>query len=161
MRQLRAIRARVGTLATIAIGALTLLLLAQAVPYGRSHANPRPTKPVAFVTTHGQRLFTEACGDCHSDLTRWPWYSNVAPMSWLVQNDVNGGRGAFNVSEWDKPQPELGDIVDQVTGGGMPPAQYKLIRSAATLSKGQRSELAAELTRIYKQDPPPAGGGGG
>lgn len=161
MRQLRALRARVGTLATIAIGLVAVLVLAQAVPYGRSHANPHPTKPVAFVSAHGKQLFAAACGDCHSDLTRWPWYSNIAPISWLAQRDVDEGRGALNVSEWDKPQPELGDVVEQITGSGMPPWQFKLTHSDADLSKSQRTELAAELTRMYQRDPPPAGTGGG
>ena len=80
-------------------------------------------------------------------------------MSWLVQRDVDDGRGILNVSEWDKPQPDLGEVLEQVKGGGMPPTQYKLIHADARLSKAERAELAAALERLYRRDPPAATGG--
>src|SRR3954454_5848325 len=158
---MRSLRARVGLVGVIVLGALAVLALSQAVPYGRSHGNPRPTRSARFATLSDKRLFAAACGDCHSDRTRWPWYSNVAPMSWLVQNDVEGGRNNLNVSEWDKPQPDLSEVIGQVKGGGMPPLQYKLIHSGARLSKAERSELVAALMRLYRRDPPTVGGSSG
>lgn len=157
---MRRLRTRIGLIGTILVGGLGLLLLAQLVPYGRSHAQPRATRPVAFPSPRAHQLFVQACGDCHSDRTRWPWYSNVAPMSWLVQKDVDDGRGILNVSEWDKPQPDIGEVVDQIQGGGMPPLQYKLIHGGSDLSKADRAFLARALTRMYERDPPPAGGVG-
>ena len=47
-------------------------------------------------------VLNRACRDCHSHDTRWPWYSNVAPVSWLVIDDVNHGRSHFNYSDWAK-----------------------------------------------------------
>jgi mono/diheme cytochrome c family protein len=156
----RRLRSRIGIAAALGVGALVLLAGAQAIPYGRAHDNPTPTQSVRFPDARSQRLFATACGDCHSDRTRWPWYSNVAPMSWLVQKDVDEGRGILNVSEWDKPQPDIGEVVDKINGGGMPPWQYKLIHGDSDLSKPDRAYLAAALQRMYRQDPPPTRGRG-
>src|SRR5689334_16912639 len=91
---------------------LALLLLIQLVPYGRDHTNPPPTKQVAMPNASQRELFRSACQDCHSYNTDWLWYTNVAPISWLVQSDVNGGRERLNLSAWDRPQPELRDVVE-------------------------------------------------
>ena len=94
-------------------------------------------------------MFAGACGDCHSDHTTWPWYSNVAPVSWLVQKDVDDGRRVFNTSRWDQPQPALGDVVEQTLGSEMPPVQYKLVHGASRLSSAERRTLATGLRRTY------------
>ena len=75
-----------------------------------------------------------SCGDCHSNLTKWPAYSNVAPVSWLVQNDVNGGRSTLNVSEWNRPQDAASDVVEAILGGDMPPSYYTVIHRSASMS---------------------------
>ena len=145
----------------VVLGALGLFLLAQAVPYGRAHADPPTTQALKFDSASTEKLFAGACGDCHSNHTTWPWYTNVAPASWLVQHDVDDGRGVFNVSEWNKPQPEIGDIVEQISSGEMPPLQYKPLHSGARLSSAQKQELITGLTRSYAADPPAATRGGG
>jgi hypothetical protein len=101
----------------------------------------------------------QSCYDCHSNLTKWRWYSNIAPVSWLIQHDVEDGRGALNFSEWDKGQPGLGDLVEKVSSGEMPPTQYTLIHPSASLSSSGQAQLVAALTRLYAGDPPPPGGG--
>lgn len=142
----------------IAIGLVALLALIQLVPYGRSHANPPVTRAVHWDSPATEKLAMGACGDCHSNLTRWRWYSNIAPGSWLVQNDVEGGRNNLNFSEWNREQPELGELTEQVKGGGMPPIQYKLVHPAARLSNSQRDALIRGLRATYAADPPAAGG---
>src|SRR6266513_2741101 len=47
-------------------------------------------------------ILERSCKDCHSNRTVWPWYSSVAPASWIVTHDVNEGRGKMNLSEWSK-----------------------------------------------------------
>ncbi|MCJ7766385.1 MAG: heme-binding domain-containing protein, partial [Thiovulaceae bacterium] len=74
------------------------LLLIQIVPYGREHANAPVVAEPQWDTPETRALFFRACADCHSNETKWPWYSNVAPVSWMVQYDVNEGREKFNVS---------------------------------------------------------------
>jgi mono/diheme cytochrome c family protein len=49
-------------------------------------------------------LAQQSCFDCHSNLTKWPWDSNIAPFSWLIQRDVDSGRSALNFSEWNNVQ---------------------------------------------------------
>ena len=80
-------------------------------------------------------------------------------MSWLIQRDVDEGRGVLNFSEWNRAQPDLGELLDQVSGGEMPPSQYTLIHPSAGLSSTEKSQLAQALTQLYASDPPPIGGG--
>ena len=81
------------TLKRAALGLLALLVVIQLVPYGRAHTDTHATREARFATESTQRLFDGACADCHSDHTSWPAYSNIAPISWLVQRDVDDGRG--------------------------------------------------------------------
>lgn len=143
----------------VVLGAVALLLLIQLVPYGRDHSNPPVTRAAKWPPGQGEQLASESCYDCHSNLTRWRWYSNVAPVSWLVQSDVEGGRDVLNFSEWDRGQPNLGDVTEQVASGEMPPRQYTIIHPSASLSSNEKSQLVAALTRLYATDRPPLGGG--
>lgn len=138
---------------------LALLLVAQVVPYGRDHTNPPVTQSVRWDSARTEELAAGACLDCHSNLTVWKWYSNIAPFSWLIQRDVQEGRDNLNFSEWDRPQPEVGEIVEAVREGSMPPVQYKPLHSGARLSSEQRDELVRGLQRTLAQDPPVPGGG--
>ena len=143
--------------------AIGLLLVIQLVPYGRDHTNPQPTKQVALPTAAQRELFRAACQDCHSYNTDWLWYTNIAPVSWLVQSDVDGGRERMNLSTWDRPQPELGDVEEAIQGGDMPPLKYWIspYHWNARLSDSQKQQLIAGFRTLYAKDPPPIGGGGG
>lgn len=142
------------------LGAVALLLAIQLVPYGHAHTNPPVTRAAKWPPGPGQQIAEAGCYDCHSNLTKWRWYSNVAPSSWLIEHDVEDGRGILNFSEWNKPQPDAGELVEKVESGEMPPLQYKLAHGAARLSSKQKRQLAAAITRLYVTDPPPAGAGG-
>lgn len=83
----------------IGVGAVAALAIAiQLVPFGHDHTNPPVTQQVNWDSQQTRDLFYRACADCHSNETTWPWYSNVAPISWLVQHDVQDGRQRFNIS---------------------------------------------------------------
>src|SRR5271165_3967577 len=86
-------------------------------------------------------LIRRACFDCHSNETTWPWYSNVAPVSWLTQRDVNGGRSHLNFTEWDKPQRHAKDIANIVKSGDMPPWFYLPMHPNAKLSDAEKQAL--------------------
>ena len=84
-------------------------------------------------------ILSRSCNDCHSNRTVWPWYSAVAPVSWLVAYDVNQGRRALNFSEWGTRDPAknhemLGEICKEVTEKEMPGPIYPLMHSGAGLS---------------------------
>jgi mono/diheme cytochrome c family protein len=139
-------------------GAAAALLLAQVVPYGRSHANPASNVQPAWNTAATHALAARACFDCHSNLTTWPWYSVVAPVSWLVQRDVDGGRSTLNFSEWNRPQDGAADVVDAVSSGSMPPWYYTIMHPRARLSSADRQRLAAGLAATLRRSPATAGG---
>jgi hypothetical protein len=143
------------------VGIVALFVLAQAVPYGRSHTNPPVTKEPAWDSPQTRDLAVRACYDCHSNETKWPWYTNVAPMSWLAQRDVNGGRSSLNFSTWDKPQDGAGDAAEAARNGSMPPWFYTLfgLHSSAKLTQAERNQLADGLAKTLSASPPPGGGG--
>lgn len=146
------------TLKLTGVGVVAGLLLIQLVPYGHAHSNPPVTQAAKWPPGPGQQIAEAGCYDCHSNLTQWRWYSNVAPASWLVTHDVEDGRGALNFSEWDKPQPDAGELIEKVESGEMPPLQYKLAHGSGRLSSEQKKQLVAAITRLYATDPPPSGG---
>ena len=76
----------------IVIAVVVAILVLQLIPYGRNHNNPPVVAEPAWDSPATRTAFMQACGDCHSNETTWPWYSQVAPMSWLIQHDVDEGR---------------------------------------------------------------------
>jgi hypothetical protein len=89
-----------------------------------------------------QKILKTSCYDCHSNQVQFPWYSRVAPVSWLLANDIEEGRRNLNFSEWKKYSKrnmigKLEDIQDEVTSGAMPLGKYTLIHRDAKLSKEQ------------------------
>jgi hypothetical protein len=86
------------------VAALFLVLLAaQFVRPARTNPRTDPSRTLAAVHPMPAAVasaFDRACRDCHSNETRWPWYSHVAPVSWFVIDHVNHGRSHFNSSDW-------------------------------------------------------------
>ena len=141
------------------IAVVALFLVAQAVPYGRDHTNPPVTREIRWDSPRTRELAMGACGDCHSNLTDWRAYSNIAPASWLIYSDVKGGREHLNFSEWDRPQGEGGDeILEVIEEGSMPPFAYKPLHAEARLSETERAELVQGLERTLARDPAIGGG---
>jgi hypothetical protein len=119
----------------------------QLVHYGRAHDNP-PVQAQPPWDARTETLARRACMDCHSNETVWPWYANIAPVSWLLQRDVEEGRAAVNFSEWTRPQEEAEEIAEVVRDREMPPRLYPLTHPEANLSPEERRELADGLARI-------------
>jgi hypothetical protein len=129
----------------------------QLIPVHRD--NPPTDRSKSLYATHPtpteiQALFERSCRDCHSNETIWPWYSHLAPVSWLVANDVHDGRKHFNLSEWgnypeEKKLRKLGEICEEVKNEDMPDDKYALIHRSARLDKQQRAMLCdwVETTR--------------
>jgi len=120
---------------------LVSAVLIQLIPYGRTHTNPPEMKEPPWNAPATRELIHRACFDCHSNQTTWPWYSNIAPMSWLVQRDVNGGRSHLNFTEWDRLQSHAKDVAEEVTKGDMPPWFYVPMHSMAKLSSTEKQSL--------------------
>jgi hypothetical protein len=132
-------------LAVASLFVLALVLVAQLVPYGRDHHNPPLAAEPSWNSSTTRALADRACFDCHSNQTRWPWYSNVAPMSWFVQNHVDEGRHALNFSEWNRPSSEADEAAETVREREMPPRSYLLLHPEARLTDAEREQLARGL----------------
>jgi mono/diheme cytochrome c family protein len=124
---------------------VAVVLALQLVPYGRSHTNPVGRVEPPWDTAVTRALVVRACYDCHSNETVWPWYSHVAPMSWLLQRDVDEGRRKLNFSEWDRPQKEARESAKAVRKGEMPPWYYTPVHPDARLTAAETQALVRGL----------------
>jgi mono/diheme cytochrome c family protein len=132
------------------VGALGLLALIQLVPYGRRHTNPPVLGEPAWDSPRTRALFMRVCGDCHSNETVWPWYTNIAPVSWMIQNHVDEGRRKFNVSAWGyQEENEAGEAVELYQHGEMPPRSYLPLHPEARLNAADRQALIDGLFATF------------
>ncbi len=130
----------------LGMGVVVALLAIQLVPYGRNHVNPPVVAEPAWDSPATRELARQACFDCHSNETQWPAYARVAPVSWLIQRDVNEGREVLNFSEWQRRQEEAGEAGEVIQEGEMPPAIYRLMHAHARLSDADLDRLMRGLT---------------
>lgn len=91
-------------------------------------------------------IIDRSCNDCHTNTVRWPWYSMIAPMSWLVAEDVEEGREELNFSTWAAYPPKrqdhkLEEICEQIEKGEMPLKNYLYLHPGAKLSGADRQRL--------------------
>ncbi|HZU06286.1 MAG TPA: heme-binding domain-containing protein [Chloroflexota bacterium] len=135
----------------IGIAVVVVFLGIQLVPYGRAHTNPPVRQEPPWDSPQTRELTVRACYACHSNETTWPWYSYVAPTSWLIQRDVDQGRREVNYSEWDRPQREARESAETVQRGTMPPWYYTLLHPAARLSPSEREALIRGLEATFGQ----------
>ncbi len=122
-----------------------ILIVIQFVPVDRT--NPPVIKEPDWNSPETRAFAVRACFDCHSNETKWPAYSYVAPVSWLVADDVKDGRKHFNMSDW---KPGKGDeAAKEVRNGGMPMWQYTLMHSDAKLTDAEKKEFIAGLIATF------------
>lgn len=132
-------------LATAAVAAIAGFGAIQLVPYGRDHTNPPVLAEPEWDSPVTADLVDRACFDCHSNETRWPWYSNVAPVSWLVYRDVVEGREELNFSEMGREDNEVEKAAETVEDGEMPPFRYEINHPEARLDDAERTALIRGL----------------
>ena len=121
---------------------VVLFMIAQFFRPSRTNPPVDPTLEINASQSVGPAIgsiFARSCNDCHSDLTVWPWYSSVAPASWLLSYDVNKGRSAMNVSRWgaypvEKRNDLMKEICKEVSDGEMPGSAYTLLHPVAPLT---------------------------
>ena len=136
----------------LGITILTVVII-QFIPYGKNHTNPPVLAEPTWNTPKTKELFSRACADCHSHETKWPWYSNIAPISWLVQHDVEEGREHFNVSMWGKQKKNKGDEAkEELEDGEMPLWFYVIAHPEAKLSENEQKELVTGLSLTFGEE---------
>ena len=131
-----------------------VLLAIQLIRPVRSNPSTDPSRTIAASVTvppPALAVLERSCRDCHSNDTRWPWYSNIAPMSWMVIDHVNSGRRHFNYSDWagyppDKSRKVLHDICEETKQGSMPVGSYTLLHREARLTDPDVQTLCAWTT---------------
>jgi len=139
-----------------------LIVVAQVVRPSRTNpiSNPQDhIQAVVPVAPEVTATLSRSCNDCHSNNTTWPWYSNVAPVSWLVANDVKEGRSEMNFSAWrtykgEKQLELLGKICKQINEGEMPMATYTWAHPQAKLSAADRQAVCSWSKTVAGNLPP-------
>ena len=129
------------------LAGLVLFGLIQLIPYGRDHTNPPVLQEPAW-DAQTRAIAQRACFDCHSNETVWTWYSNIAPVSWLVQRDVDQGRDELNFSEWETGEDEAEDIAEVILEGEMPLPIYLIMHPEARLSEAEKAQLIKGLQNL-------------
>ncbi len=116
-----------------------VLVAIQFVPHGRNHTNPLPVKEPNWDSAAARTLAVDGCFGYHSNLTKWPRHTDVAPISWLVTRDVEDGRAVLNSrSGRGRRTVTVKDVIDASRNRGMLPIQYRLIHKEARLTDAQR-----------------------
>lgn len=133
-----------------AASAGALLIASVAIhPFGAIRAkSSKPLLAGAGVDPAVVHILERSCQNCHSERTEWPWYSDVAPISWLIENDVHEARSHLNLSRWDeydaqKQHDLLAELAAVVRNSRMPPRRYTVLHPGAKPS-------VQELDRLYQ-----------
>jgi len=136
-----------------------LLLAIQLIPVNRSNPSLDPSSTIYAaqpVPAEVKAVFERSCKNCHSNETAWPWYSYVAPVSWVVARDVHRARKTMNLSEWgsysnQRKEDKLEEICEQVTNGDMPDRKYAIFHRSARPTPEERTAVCqwTEDSRQY------------
>jgi len=143
----------------IVIAIVILLVVIQFFPVNLPEVNTDNSGDLlknSNIPVEVAEILKTSCYDCHSNETVYPWYSHVAPVSYLVKRDVEKGREELNFSEWTKLKKskkltKLDEISDEVKEGDMPMSIYTLIHSHAKLSDKQK-ELIINWADKYAEE---------
>jgi hypothetical protein len=155
---------RKGAVLRMTSAALGLWVLASVLvhrlPHNVSDRSGAPLLPGAEIAPSVADVFNHACIDCHSERTRWPWYSNLAPASWLIEGDVLRARSRLNLSYWDsldraEQRALLTAIATVIENREMPPHRYLMLHPQAKLSPDDSVQVIewtrAERRRLHAQ----------
>ena len=131
---------------------LALLVLLGAIQLIRPARTNPPVDPAKTINARiavdpaVAAILERSCKDCHSNRTVWPWYSAIAPASWLLVHDVSEARGKMNLSQWGdydsaESQTLLEHMCKEVSSGDMPPEDYTFIHKGTALSAAEKKAV--------------------
>ena len=146
------------------IGLLVILIGAQFVRPARTNPESDESRTIGShveMTPEVSAILNRACYDCHSNNTKWPWYSNVAPTSWFVVSHVVDGRRHLNFSEWgaydrNKAAKKMHEIDEEVGASAMPLSSYTMLHPEARLTDQERAVLTDWARAQSARPGPPA-----
>ena len=131
----------------LAIVAIIILIPAVLAFASGGPTNPPVERQVNWDSPQTQEIFSRACADCHSNETKWPWYSKIPPVSLLVVNHVNEGREKFNISARDMGDAD--EAAEALQEGEMPLRDYQLMHPEARLSPAEKQALIDGLLKTF------------
>jgi len=111
--------------------------------------DPRDIEPLRG--SEPGKMLAQACGNCHSNQTEWPWYSHVAPVSWWIQSHVRKGREELNFSKWSsysarQRRAKLDSICGVISTSRMPPWSYTILHPEARLTAEDKNAVCVWAT---------------
>ena len=130
----------------ILIAAVAVGLGIQLIPVSRD--NPPVVKELVWDSPKTRALAQRACFDCHSNEVRWPWYSHVAPVSWLISKDVKDAREMLNFSAITA-EDEFDVVAKKINRGVMPPKKYLALHGEANLTDSEKTEFLTGLKKSF------------
>lgn len=126
-----------------------LAILIQFVPVPGVQHDPAVLAQPSWNSPLTRSLAVRACYDCHSNLTQWPWYSRIAPVSWLIVHHVAEGRAALDFSATSMTGAAADRAARAVRTGRMPPLYYTWLHPTARLTAHERQTLADGLVASF------------
>jgi hypothetical protein len=145
----------------VLIALVAFLVVIQIFQPARSNPVAAPSRSLIAHVRVPEDVYSaliRSCGDCHSNQTRWPWYSRVAPLSWVITDDVNEGRRHMNFDDWEaledpkQATDRLVGICEEITKKGMPPFSYRLVH-AGTQLKTQEIASICSWSQRFRTNP--------
>lgn len=147
------------TLRRILLGLLAILVVIQFFQIDKTNPDTNPEEDFLYLTappTELGMLIKDACYDCHSHETRYPWYTYVQPVAWWIKDHIDEGREHFNLSVWatydaEKRAHKLEEAIEEVEEGHMPLPSYTWVHGEADLTDAQRREMTAWFENQMKK----------
>ncbi len=143
----------------VLIALAVFLIIAQFFPIDKTNPQSDPAADFLMLEQPSQEIATllkDACYDCHSNQTKYPWYTSVAPLSWWIKGHIDHGREHLNFSTWSdypakKASHKLEECFEVVEGKEMPMLTYWLVHPEANLSADQRIALVDFFKTKYSE----------
>ncbi len=141
-------------------GLLAVIIIIQFFQIDKSAPESKPQSDFMAMTNPPieiKAILEQACYDCHSHKTNYPWYSNVQPVGWWLVDHVDDGRGHLNFSTWaeydaEKQAHKVSECMEEVEEGEMPLNSYTWAHGEAKLTSEQREQLVTWFETLPHED---------
>ena len=140
----------------IALVLLVAFVGIQFIPTERNQSDSVPSTDFMLVNNvpeNIQKKLQVSCYDCHSNNTQYPWYNQVQPVAWFLEDHIKEGKAELNFNEWDslsnrRKKSKLRSIIKQIESDEMPLYSYTLIHKDASFSEAEKQELIRWIEQL-------------